>query len=247
MLALVAASTTVLACNSVAGLDGLSFGTGGASASGGGADVGGTSSTGDGAGGLAPVAGSSCADILDDDPFAEDGPYVIDIGSGHPPFPVSCDMSNGGWTLVARQQPGEQLPSVAATVNVAGLGDPSQTFRLGIPIITDITPDEAWLMTDDTSRIYFDHFCVVDWTHPASDDPDCWHGFLDVGLDQPTSSDPNPPSALGIGLNDMSGPSACDIRMFQDSTDANYPMDQWGMAFPCSGTGNSETVSLWFR
>lgn len=57
------------------------------------------------------VAPASCADLLEADPSAQSGPYILDPdGQGEEiPFMVYCDMEtdDGGWTLVARISNGD--------------------------------------------------------------------------------------------------------------------------------------------
>lgn len=50
---------------------------------------------------------TSCADILAAVPTSASGTYAIDVDGAGPraPFVVACDMTDGGWTLVARERP----------------------------------------------------------------------------------------------------------------------------------------------
>lgn len=61
----------------------------------------------------------SCAAILAANPSAPDGAYILQPGSA-PPIKTYCDMTNGGWTLVANAW----IPSYAASVpsQYAGVG-----------------------------------------------------------------------------------------------------------------------------
>jgi len=54
-----------------------------------------------GYGSLNTIPSSSCLDILRENPGASDGVHIVLIAGESTPTGVTCDMINGGWTLVA--------------------------------------------------------------------------------------------------------------------------------------------------
>ena len=89
---------------------------------------------------------ASCREKLTADSSLADGTYTLDLdGAGPlPALPFYCDMTGGGWTLIANQVPAALLPDTICTVNPAGFGSLSESYRLGNPAITSIQPSVAW-------------------------------------------------------------------------------------------------------
>ncbi|XP_071957016.1 fibrinogen-like protein A [Antedon mediterranea] len=88
-----------------------------------------------------------CGEILENNPSAESGDYLIQPHDGKPAFTVYCDMrtdggrTNGGWTVIQRREDG----SVNFYRNWAdykdGFGNVNSEFWLGNEQINRITSD----------------------------------------------------------------------------------------------------------
>jgi hypothetical protein len=196
------------------------------------------------------VYATSCAALLDANPALASGPYLLDLDGGGPGLPRTfyCDMTGGGWTMVMNQVPTAPLADLTTTINAPGFGVLTESWRLGDPDITQITPNVAWKMTDATNSVYVTPACVVDWTINYTGMPQspCTTGYTDTTFAKLFNPSWVSCDAKGIGINN--GAQFCSMRADNGGPviagNPAYPPD--GAAYPCS-YGASMTVSLWFQ
>jgi hypothetical protein len=199
---------------------------------------------------------SSCLALLVMDGALADGVYMLDVdGNGpSPSLPYYCDMSSGGWTLVANQVPNAPLPDSTSSVNTAGIGDVEQSFRLGIPDISAIRPTTAWRLMDPSNIVYFKPTCTIDWTinydTPTAMANDCTTGYTTLTFDTVVNGAWHRVSTRGIGINNSS--ASCSMRMYETHVNSVGSVEpgalQAGIATPCTYEEYlSQRVSLWFR
>jgi hypothetical protein len=191
---------------------------------------------------------ASCAAVLATRPDAANGVYLLDL-DGTGPAPARgyyCDMTGGGWTLVANQVPEAPLPDTAATVNAAGFGTLSQSYRLGGSEITALRPSIAWRLTDNANAVFFTPACTVDWnvnyTTIMSPTP-CTVGYTSTAFTTVFNGRWVYCSAKGIGINNSG--QFCSMRMHEGG-----PASQGAMAHGRAATclyRVDQRVSLWFR
>jgi len=199
---------------------------------------------------------SSCLAILADNPTAPSGVYTIDLDGPGPdsPLPMYCDMAGGGWTLIVNQVPRTSLPNLMTTVNAAGFGTLVQSYRLGNPDVTTITPTVAWKLTDSVYDVYFKPTCVVDWTQSYASSTAanaCTLGYTSTAFTTIVNGGWFQMAGRGIGINNSG--NNCSIRAY------NYPYNSTGglvaggnpaltgYALPCiSANVTMDTVQLWF-
>lgn len=195
----------------------------------------------------------TCLDLLASDRSLADGAYVLDLDADGP-LPARsfyCDMTNGGWTLVANQVPAAPLPNLTDTVNGDGFGALDQSYRLGNPDVASIRPTRGWKLTDNTTTVYFRPACVVDWTINYIDNAsptDCTAGYASANFAAPINAKWVSCSARGIGINNNG--NFCSIRMYEGQFDAaGVPQGgvPAGVAAPCDYNDTSQRVSLWFQ
>ncbi len=206
-----------------------------------------------GPGGSEPAA--SCHEKLAANSSLADGTYTLDLdGSGPlPSLHYYCDMTNGGWTLIANQVPAAPLPDTICTVNPAGFGSLTQSYRLGNPAITAIRPSVGWKLTDPSNAVYFKPDCVVDWTinynslnpMPTS----CTTGYTSSTFGSIQNGAWTRVSARGIGINNNG--AFCSIRMYESHTNTEGTIEpsslDAGLACPCNYEQyTAQRVSLWF-
>jgi len=245
------------------GAAGVGEGGSDAGAGEGGSDAGASGAAGAGGEGCPAVAqvgagggAASCLALLAANSSLTDGTYAIDLdGDGpFPSLPYYCDMTGGGWTLVANQVPDTPLPDSVCTVNPTGFGTFTQSYRLGVPDIASIRPTVAWKLTDPTHSVYFKPACVVDWTvnydTPAPVPTVCTTGYTSTVFDTIVNGGWINASARGIGINNSG--AVCSIRMYEShmKTDGTVEASslQAGVACPCDYTKyTAQRVSLWFR
>jgi len=192
---------------------------------------------------------SSCKDIHERQPELPSGVYAVDLDGVGPaaPLDVYCDMTSdgGGWTLVMNQVPTEWLPNNLGTVNPGNFGSLTKTYRLGSDIIKTIRPTVAWLLTDNSNRVYYQSDCIVDWENNMWDQAvgSCNQGFNALGFASPISPVRNPNGSRGIGQNNYG--NFCSIRAF---TSEGGESEGWppGPAASCAGN-RYETIRLWFK
>ncbi len=163
-----------------------------------------------------------------------------------------CDMTNGGWTLIANQVPSLPLPNLTDTVNADSFGRIDQTYRLGTSEVKMLRPSRAWKMTDDSNSVYFKPTCIVDWTLNYSDvtaATDCTTGYTNAMFDTVVNGQWMLCSARGIGINNSG--SSCSMRMYEAQFNAaGMPQGgarSAGVATPCLYNDTSQRVSLWFQ
>ncbi|XP_071945995.1 fibrinogen-like protein A [Antedon mediterranea] len=83
-----------------------------------------------------------CEDILENDPSAQSGDYVIEPNDGGPKFMVYCDMrKDGGWTVIQRRQDGSEDFYRNWANYKKGFGNVHSEFWLGNDNINRITFD----------------------------------------------------------------------------------------------------------
>ena len=226
-------------------------------AAGGGAGAGGAESGG------CPSFGSSdasapatCLALLQQDAGSVDGKYTLDLdGSGpSPALSYYCDMTGGGWTLVANQVPASLLPDTICTVNPESFGRLDASYRLGMPDVASIHPTTAWKLTDPSNTVYFKPACVVDWTinyDSLSPSPTaCTTGYTALDFGSIVNGAWIRVSARGIGINNFGAP--CSIRMYESHMQTDGTIEETslpaGQAAPCDYQKySSQSVSLWFR
>jgi hypothetical protein len=152
--------------------------------------------------------------------------------------------------MVENQVPTSLLPNTTATVNAAGFGQLGQSWRLGIPDITTITPTVAWKLTDATHTVYFKPSCVVDWSVNYSSimtQNVCTTGYTDLTFTTLTNGAWEYCSARGIGVNN-SGQN-CSMRADEGGVAAGLGGEgaaNDGAAHDCT-YDTSQTISLWYR
>lgn len=204
----------------------------------------------------AAASASSCHALLDVVPSLPNGVYPLDLdGNGpSPSLPYYCDMSDGGWTLVANQVPDAPLPDSVCTVNLSGFGDLRQSYRLGVPDVASVRPSVAWKLTDATNSVYFRPACVVDWTinyDTANPMPTvCTTGYTDTTFANIENGGWVRVSARGIGINDYG--ASCSIRMYESHMTTTGTIEGTslpaGVATPCLyAQYTSQRVSLWLQ
>jgi hypothetical protein len=204
----------------------------------------------------AVATAKSCAELLAGDASLTDGTYQLDLdGSGpFPSLPFYCDMTQGGWTLVANQVPGSPLPDDQCTVEPTHFGTQDQSYRIGLPVVAEIRPTVAWKLTDATNSVYFKPECVVDWSvnyDTLSPMPElCTTGYTTTAFSAIKNGSWKRASVRGIGINNLG--ADCSIRIYEshmltDGTIEASSLDA-GLAAPCVYTQYAtQRVSLWFR
>jgi hypothetical protein len=205
-----------------------------------------------------PAAATSCLALLRKDPTLASGAFRLDLdGSG--PSPVRqyyCDMTAGGWTLVAHQVVDTPLSDSVCTLNAKGMGSLVQSYRLGGDEISNIHPAVGWKLTDNSNSVYFKPECVVDWrVNYFTPDPKpavCTTGYRSIAF-QPTEIVNGRwvnVSGRGIGVNNSG--AFCSIRMYEAHFDTNGDPGAGaapaGVALPCKYMEyTSQNVALWFQ
>ncbi|KFE64398.1 hypothetical protein DB31_2192 [Hyalangium minutum] len=190
---------------------------------------------------------ASCREILESGMSTGSGVYQVDIDDAGPlnPIGVYCDMTTdgGGWTLMMNQSPSERLPYDFSTINSQNFGSLTASYRLGASAIRALRPTVAWVLTDDTNRVYFRPSCVVDWENSLHNKPigPCSQGFTSRSFSTPVSPVTTANGSMGIGQNNAG--QYCSIRAFMFNLDPSWPP---GAAISCAGT-TSQTVRLWFK
>jgi hypothetical protein len=179
---------------------------------------------------------------------------MIDLdGDGPSPARLyDCDMTNGGWTLIANQVPAALLTDSTATLNEAGFGTLTQSYRLGSPDVAAIRPRVAWKLTDATNAVFFKPTCVVDWTASYAGvtvATDCTLGYTSTAMTTTFNGHWDNSSARGIGINNAA--QFCSIRMYEAGVNAagvRLPgTRQPGVAAPCKYSDATQGVALWFQ
>lgn len=191
--------------------------------------------------------------------WSSDGLYTIDPGQLDQPFEAYCDMGSegGGWTLVGRQLPSQQLTDTTADINVGSNWSPNSTFRYGNSTIQRFVPSTAWRITSESSfgvivdNAWFQPSCVVDWgvyvgTHANVGSPtlntDCGIAYTDYSFSQGISPYSTYNCSRGIGQNNDG--NYCSIRMGS----CTFGAAQQGAATPCNvGQVGTLTLSLWAK
>jgi len=152
--------------------------------------------------------------------------------------------------MVENQVPTTVLTNTTATINAAGFGQLGQSWRLGIPDITTITPTVGWKLNDAANIVYFEPACVVDWSVNygliMTQSP-CTTGYTDSTFTKLFNAAWEFCSARGIGINN--GGQPCSMRADEGGQAAGLggegaTLD--GAAHDCA-YNTSQAISLWFR
>ncbi|MDC0711284.1 fibrinogen-like YCDxxxxGGGW domain-containing protein [Stigmatella sp. ncwal1] len=193
---------------------------------------------------------ANCREILEGGLSKGSGLYQVDFDDAAPLSPswVYCDMTTdgGGWTLVMNQNPAERLPYNFSTVNPQNFGSLTETYRLGSSAIRALRPTTAWVLTDDSNRVYFQPTCMVEWETSLLNKPigPCNQGFTSLGFSTPVSSVVTANGSMGIGQNNSG--QYCSIRAFLYNQEPDTTRWPPGAALSCAGT-TSQTIRLWFK
>ena len=216
--------------------------------------------------------GFTCLDILNDDATVSDGLFLVDPDgsrTGAAPTTARCDMANGGWMLVGRQNADQQLTrtvdDIALDAEFYGSWDGSQTHRWGNARLAAASPTEAWRITsheqDGSSRdeAFFVPACVIDWDayvgtfkgERTEQYDDCGVAYTDstfTAMRGPGNTENN--CSLGIGQNNSG--AYCSIRMSScncyNATCQTTWADEEGVATHCAYQDwNQVTLRLWVR
>lgn len=198
----------------------------------------------------------SCAELLEADDTLRNGSYQLDLdGTGpFPSLPYYCDMTGGGWTLVANQVAGAPLPDDQCTVEPSHFGSEGKSYRIGMPVVAQIRPTLAWKLTDATNTVYFKPACVVDWSvnhdTPSASADVCTTGYTTTAFTMIKNGGWKRASVRGIGINNYA--ADCSIRIYESHMDTDGMIESTsiaaGLAAPCVYQNYaSERVSLWFR
>jgi hypothetical protein len=196
---------------------------------------------------IKPDFKASCREILESGASQNSGMYQVDFDYAGPlpPTWVYCDMTTdgGGWTLVMNQVPTALLTYNFSTINPQNFGSLTATYRLGGSAIKAIQPTVAWVLTDDSNRVYFRPTCVVDWENSLHNKPlgSCSQGFNSLAFSTPISPATSTNGSMGIGQNNYG--RYCSIRAFMYNQEPSWPP---GAAISCAGT-TSQTIRLWFK
>ncbi|MCB9763478.1 MAG: hypothetical protein H6739_27170 [Alphaproteobacteria bacterium] len=210
--------------------------------------------------------GGTCAEIFDAGLSTGDGVYTVDTdgsGGGLDPVSVYCDMTGGGWMLVGRQIPAEQLTRTVDDIHLDETWDPDGTHRWGNARVQSLSPTAAWRITSNEASdgslrddAWFQPTCVIDWDvfvgtfqDPRVHDDDCGVAYTDATLTTPLSGHTENNCSLGIGQNNSG--NYCSIRMgscncFNATCNNGTWADEEGVAAPCAFQEWQDVVmSLW--
>lgn len=184
---------------------------------------------------------ASCAAIQAANPTATDGPYEVSP-DGVNVFTAYCDMTGGGWTLIANQVSGSLLTNDAGNVNLADFGRTDKSWRLSAALARTIRPVLGWKMTDASNTVYVKPACAVDWSidYLNAGQHVCTTGYTSVSFGTITNGAWLNPAVRGIGINN--GGANCSIRLFNTSA-AGVPV---GAAMSCTGA-TTEPVRAWYK
>ncbi len=199
------------------------------------------------------IAGScsarNCAAVLSALPGATSGPYLLDLDGDGPSVAriFSCDMRDGGWTIVANQVPAELLADVNDTVGETVFGQLDHSWRLGNPDITRVRPTVAWRLSDELTNAYVVPACIVDWSRNYTDvmfATECTIGYTTPALNVVLNGAWVYCSARGIGINNTA--RHCSIRMNEGGFGRAGGALANGRAYTCD-YNTVRRVSLAFR
>lgn len=191
----------------------------------------------------ASVSRESCATYLAANPGTSSGPRDLKL-DGVNPTRVYCDMTDGGWTLVANQVSSSVLPDEMGNVNVANFGTTNTSWRIGQAVMREIRPAVAWRMNDSATNVFFKPVCRVDWgrgyVNTARSYP-CNTGYTSVAFSAITNGAFVDAAVRGIGINNSG--TNCSIRMYNQVAWNSLPI---GAAVSCNAATNV-TIQLWFK
>ncbi|MCB9745620.1 MAG: hypothetical protein H6741_21620 [Alphaproteobacteria bacterium] len=212
--------------------------------------------------------GTSCASILAADPASPDGVYLVDTdgsGQGYDPLSVYCDMTGGGWMLIGRQAPAEQLTKTADDIGLDESWDADDTHRWGNARIATLSPSTAYRITSTSAAdgsgvddAYFSPACVIDWEAyvgtwqglRTDHYDDCGIAYSDEALTTAISAHTDNNCSLGIGQNNSG--QYCSMRMgscncFNEGCASTWAAEE-GVAAPCQFQDwESVVMSLWVK
>ncbi|MBN2800979.1 MAG: hypothetical protein JXX28_17710 [Deltaproteobacteria bacterium] len=121
-------------------------------------------------------AGLTCASILSDFPSAGDGLYWLDPLESGAAFETWCDMTDGGWTLLAKTVKAGLTTAEKdairkggwATYSATGYGSPDASSRLfWLPLerwhdLTAASPENVWRLEDSGTELRMNDLSVGD-------------------------------------------------------------------------------------
>jgi hypothetical protein len=192
-------------------------------------------------------AGRTCFSILQDNNDSKNGIYTI--SPSEIPLNVYCDMTNGGWSLLAVQNENELFTKNIYSINENNFGKLNETFRVGNEIINSIRPYFSWKITDNTNEVYFNPNCIINWGNNLNDTnfSFCNQGYKDQYFKDKISDYTASNYTNGIGMSNEG--KYCSIRMYlsRDIFDRdNNKVITKGTAFNCSGSTEG-IIRLWFK
>src|SRR5262249_33111959 len=134
-----------------------------------------------------------------------------------------CDMTGGGWTLVANQVPGSPLPDNQADVGKPLFGSMTKSWRFGQLRVQGLgAPVVAWKLVDASHSVYFKPPCSVIWTSALNNQPasECSVAYTGTSFTPPVNGPSPNVASRGIGT----AGAACNIRAFESSSQEPVPV-----------------------
>jgi len=172
-----------------------------------------------GYGSLNTIPSSSCLDILRENPGASDGVHIVLIAGESTPTGVTCDMTNGGWTLVASLSQASNNWLLASAHSDSTSGD----FKLSDAAINAAKSSgigQFRVTLDLSSRpLYVNPSCVFDSTTSPSTGSACLQASFFEGASFYEVVGDHQSHRYGLNFND------------DDSSATHYGYGYWA----CSG------------